>query len=95
MPRVCYFFGTKTTTGNRKRYRGKSKQSGGVGIKITSKTKRKFKPNLQNVRAVVDGAPKRIKVSTKAIRMGLVVKPTRRKYTYTRKLKLVSETAEA
>ena len=96
MPRVCHFFGTKTATGNRKRYRGKSIRSGGVGIKITSKTKRKFKPNLQNVRAMVDGAPKKIKVSTKAIRMGLVVKPARRKYTYTRKLKLAAEaSAEA
>ena len=87
MPRVCHFLGTRTHTGNRKRYRGRPKYLGGVGIKITSKTKRKFKPNIQRVRAVVDGAPARIKVSTKAIRMGLVEKPARRKYTYTRDLK--------
>jgi len=39
------------------------------------------------VSAVIDGAPVRIKVSTRAIRQGLVTKPMRRKYNYTRKLK--------
>ena len=87
MPRVCHYLGTRTTSGNRKRYRGRPKYLGGVGIKITSKTKRTFKPNLQKVRAMVDGAPKRIRVSTKAIRMGMVVKPARRKSTSTREQK--------
>ncbi|MCA9284239.1 MAG: 50S ribosomal protein L28 [Phycisphaerales bacterium] len=83
MPRVCYFTGAKTSSGNSLRYRGRAKYLGGIGRKMTSCTKRKFKPNLQTVTAVIDGAPKRIKVSTKAIRMGLVVKPQKRKYVYT------------
>ena len=58
--------------------RGKAKYLGGVGTKVTGKTKRKFKPNLQTVRALIDGRVKRIKVSAKAIRMGLVVKPLKR-----------------
>ena len=91
MARVCHFLGTRTATGNRKQYRGRPKYLGGVGIKITSKTKRKFKPNIQRVRALIDGKPTRIKVSTKAIRMGLVEKPARRKYTYTREQKAQSE----
>jgi large subunit ribosomal protein L28 len=91
MPRVCHFLGTRTSSGNRKRYRGRPKYLGGVGIKITSKTKRTFKPNLQNVRALIDGAPKRVKASTKAIRMGMVIKPARRKYTYTREQKAAAE----
>lgn len=91
MPRVCHFLGTRTSSGNRKRYRGRPKYLGGVGIKITSKTKRTFKPNLQNVRALIDGAPKRVKASTKAIRMGMVIKPARRKYTYTREQKAATE----
>lgn len=91
MPRVCHFLGTRTSSGNRKRYRGRPKYLGGVGIKITSKTKRTFKPNLQNVRAMVDGTPTRIKASTKAIRMGLVIKPARRKYTYTRAQKAAAD----
>jgi large subunit ribosomal protein L28 len=67
-------FGRKKTT------RGKAKYLGGVGTKITGISKRKFKPNIQTVRAVIDGQVKRIKVSAKAIKMGLVVKPVRRKY---------------
>ena len=37
-----------------------------------------IRPRLQRVRAVVDGRVCRIKVSAKAIRMGLVVKPPKR-----------------
>jgi large subunit ribosomal protein L28 len=84
MPRVCHFTGARTTVGNRIRYRGRPKYQGGIGLKMTSITKRTFKPNLQTVQAVVDGRPKRIKVSAKAIKRGLVVKPLKRKYAYTR-----------
>ena len=81
MPRVCYFTGKKTTFGNQITHRGKAKYLGGVGTKITGITARKFKPNIQKVRAVVNGRVVRIKVSAKAIRNGLVVKPARRQYT--------------
>ena len=80
MPRVCHFTGKKTRTGNTIARRGKAKYLGGVGVKTTGITRRKFRPNLQRVRAVVDGKPVRIKVSTKAIRMGLIVKPVRRSW---------------
>lgn len=83
MPRECVFTGRKTTFGNKLRYRGKAKYLGGVGKKITGKTKRKFRPNIQTVTAVVDGRAQRVKVSAKAIRMGLVEKPLKRKYAYT------------
>ena len=78
MPRVCHFTGKKTTFGNQITHRGKAKYLGGVGTKITGITARKFKPNIQTVRALVDGKIVRIKVSAKAIRNGLVVKPPRR-----------------
>src|SRR5688572_3604647 len=81
MPRVCAFTGKKTMFGRRKTYRGKAKYLGGVGRKITGISSRKFRPNIQKVRALVDGKIVRIKVSTKAIRDGLVVKPPKRKYT--------------
>lgn len=78
MPRVCYFTGKKTTSGRQYTHRGKAKYLGGVGTKVTGKTKRKFKPNIQRVRAVIDGVLVRVKVSAKAIRMGLVHKPVKR-----------------
>jgi len=80
MPRVCYFTGKKTSAGRSYTHRGKAKYLGGVGTKVTGITKRKFKPNIQRVRALVDGKVCRIKVSAKAIRMGLVVKPPRRNW---------------
>jgi large subunit ribosomal protein L28 len=80
MSRVCYFTGKKTRAGRQKTYRGKAKYLGGVGRKVTGATKRKFKPNIQRVRAVIDGRIVRVKVSAKAIRMGLLVKPTKRDY---------------
>jgi large subunit ribosomal protein L28 len=85
MPRVCAFTGRRTSTGRSLRYRGKAKYLGGVGKKITGKTRRKFRPNIQIVTALIDGRPTRIKASTRAIKSGLVVKPPKRKYTYTRK----------
>jgi len=81
MPRVCHFTGKKTSFGKQITHRGKAKYLGGVGTKITGITARTFKPNIQKVRAVVNGRIVRIKVSAKAIRSGLVVKPVRRKYT--------------
>ena len=82
MPRVCEFTGRKTSAGHSLRYRGKAKYLGGVGKKITGKTKRKFRPNIFTVTAVIDGAATRVKASAKALRMGLVIKPLKRKYAY-------------
>lgn len=81
MSRECFFTGKKTRAGRSYAKRGKAKYLGGVGRKITGKTKRKFKPNIQKVRAVVDGKVMRIQVSAKAIRNGLVIKPPKRDWT--------------
>lgn len=82
MPRVCEFTGRKTSAGNTYTTRGKAKYLGGVGTKVTGKTKRKFRPNIQTVTAVIDGSVRRVKVSTKAMRDGLIVRPVKRKYAY-------------
>lgn len=78
MPRVCHFTGKRTTFGRQYTHRGKAKYLGGVGTKVTGISKRKFKPNIQRVRAVIDGRICRVLVSTKAIKMGLIVKPMKR-----------------
>lgn len=80
MSRVCYFTGKRTRAGRSIARRGKAKYLGGVGRKTTGISKRKFKPNIQTVRAVIDGKVCRVKASCKAIRMGLVVKPPKRNY---------------
>ena len=42
-------------------------------------TNRTFKPNLQKIRVEIDGKVKRLRVSVKAIKSGLVKRPTVRK----------------
>jgi large subunit ribosomal protein L28 len=78
MARECYFTGKKTRVGNSLARRGKAKYLGGVGIKTTGITRRKFKPNIQTVRAIIDGKPCRVRVSTRVIRNGIIVKPLKR-----------------
>ena len=43
-----------------------------------NKTKRRWYPNLQQVRAVVNGAVKRMKVCTRCLRSGKVQKPVQK-----------------
>lgn len=78
MGRMCAVTGKKTTFGRSRSYRGKAKYLGGVGRKVTGVTHRKFKPNTQKLRAIVNGRVERITVSAKAIRMGVIVKPLKR-----------------
>ena len=80
MARKCPFTGKKTIFGHSISRRGKAKYLGGVGRKVTGISRRTFKPNIQKVRAIIDGRPTRVRVSAKAIRMGLIVKPPRRDY---------------
>jgi len=80
MPRVCAITGKRTQAGRSISRRGKAKRAGGVGKKVTGKVKRKFKANIQRVRAVVDGKVTRVKVSAKAISRNMVTKPLKRDY---------------
>ena len=57
MARVCFITGKKAGTGNKRSHSNRaSKRSWGV--------------NVQKVRILVDGKPKRVYVSTKALRSG-------------------------
>lgn len=53
---------------------GKRPQVGNNVSHANNKTKRRFLPNLQKVRIIVDGRVKRVRVSTRAIKSGLVKK---------------------
>ena len=77
MPRVCAISGKRTTMGRQYTRRGLAKAKGGVGKKITGKTPRAFKPNLQRIRVVVNGRVTRMKVAAKFIRRGMIEKPPR------------------
>jgi large subunit ribosomal protein L28 len=73
--KVCEICGRTAHRGRQIARRGLAKKKGGVGKKITGITHRTFKPNLQRIRAVVDGAVTRIRVCAACIRAGKVVKP--------------------
>ncbi|HLO41729.1 MAG TPA: 50S ribosomal protein L28 [Phycisphaerales bacterium] len=94
MPAVCFYTGKKTSFGKKRAWRGQAIKKGGFGLKPTGITRRTFKPNLQEVNAVVDGRQERIRVSARAIREGLVVKALKRKYGYTRQQKAAAADAK-
>ncbi|MBI4613244.1 MAG: 50S ribosomal protein L28 [Planctomycetes bacterium] len=76
MSRKCEFCGRKVAFGKTIQRRGMAKSLGGVGQKVTGITKRKFKPNVQRVRAVVGGTVMRVRACTRCITSGRVVKPS-------------------
>ncbi len=76
MARKCSICGKGPSSGNSIAKRGRPKREGGVGIKQTGVTKRKFKPNIQKVRAEIDGKKKKIRVCAKCIKSGKLVKPS-------------------
>jgi large subunit ribosomal protein L28 len=58
----------------------------GFGMNVSHshrRTKRRWNPNVQRVRALVNGAPKRLHVCTSCIRAGKVTKPPRRVFEQT------------
>ena len=75
MSRVCTICGKRTRAGGSIARRGLPKKKGGVGLNITGRSKRVFKPNTQRVRALVNGQVKRILVCTRCLRSGKVQKP--------------------
>lgn len=74
MSKVCQICGKGPVAGRTIKRRGLAKVKGGVGQKITGVTARRFLPNLQNVRALVKGVPKRIRVCVKCLKAGKVIK---------------------
>lgn len=91
MPYECHFTGKKSRFGKTRAYRGQRITKGGFGLKTTGISRRKFRPNLQKVTAVIDGKPTRVLASAAAIRSGEVVKPLKRKYGYTRQQKALAD----
>lgn len=76
----CALTGKKPSPGRSYVYRGVAKWKGGIGRKVTGKTKRWFKPNLQKVKVIEpNGHVHRIWVCTKALKSGLVTKAPKQK----------------
>jgi large subunit ribosomal protein L28 len=75
MPKQCEICGKKATFGNTIARRGRAKYLGGVGIKTTGITRRKFNPNLKKIRVTTaDGTARRMVLCTKCLRNGGITK---------------------
>ncbi|MCX6339129.1 MAG: 50S ribosomal protein L28 [Candidatus Aureabacteria bacterium] len=74
MSRICEICGKHPAAGRKMKRRGLAKIKGGVGRRITGVTKRRFMPNLQTVRTLIKGKPRRILVCTGCLKAGKVVK---------------------
>ena len=80
MAKQCDICGKKPLSGKQIARRGIAKRSGGIGLKITGITIRRFHPNLQNVRAAVNGGVKTLRCCVKCIKAGKVQKAPKRTY---------------
>lgn len=80
MAKMCEVCGKTPQVGNMVETRGKAKYLGGVGTKITGITRRRFSPNLQNVKASLpSGEVKTLRVCVQCIRSGRIRKAVRQK----------------
>ena len=53
---------------------GKKRMLGNTVSHANNRTRREFKPNLITVRAKINGAAKRVKICTRCLRSGRIVK---------------------
>jgi large subunit ribosomal protein L28 len=74
MSKICYSCGKKPVAGRMIVRRGLAKKKGGVGMKITGITARRFLPNLKTIRAIIDGTPMRVTVCVKCLKAGKIKK---------------------
>jgi large subunit ribosomal protein L28 len=78
MARICELTGKRPIKGTKIWRSGKAKKEGGIGMHVTAITKRRFFPNLQRVKALIDGEVRYVKVTAKALKKGLVTKAPKR-----------------
>ena len=80
MARICELTGKGPIKGSHIWRSGKAKKKGGIGTHVTAITKRRFLPNLQRVKALINGEVRYVRVSTRAIKRGLIVKAPKRNW---------------
>ncbi|MDA3939898.1 MAG: 50S ribosomal protein L28 [Spirochaetia bacterium] len=74
MARRCDICGKGTVAGHNVPRKGLPKKKGGAGQHIGVKSKRVFKPNIVKVKTINKGTTKTVKVCTRCLRSGKVVK---------------------
>ena len=79
---ACAICGKGPVIGHQVTHRGKLKKEGGVGRRTVRVNRRRFLPNLQRARILLNGTVQRVRVCTSCIRSGRVTRapsrPSRR-----------------
>ena len=74
MARRCDICGKGPVAGQTLTRKGKPKRKGGIGEHIARRNPRRFMPNLQLARAFLNGRIQQIRVCTKCIKKGRVIR---------------------
>lgn len=74
MAQICEICGKKAVSGRKYKRRGMAVRKGGAGQKIVGKTLRRFLPNLQKIRIIMNGTHRRALVCVGCIKLGRVQK---------------------
>jgi len=74
MSRRCEICQKGPASGRKYKRRGMVRRKGGAGAKIVGKTLRTFLPNIQNVRATINGVTRKVVVCTRCLKAGKVTK---------------------
>ncbi len=78
MSRICEITGKRPIKGSHIWRSGKAKKKGGIGTHVTAITKRRFFPNLQRVKLLINGEVRYVRVAVSALKKGTVVKAPKR-----------------
>lgn len=74
MEKKCVLCQKGALSGNALVRKGLLKKKGGTGSKISRVTKRKFLPNLQKMRIMLNDHPKQVYICTKCMKKGNIVR---------------------
>ena len=80
----CAICGKRPVVGSQVTHRGMLKKAGGVGRKTVRVNLRRFMPNLQRMRVLLNGSVRRSYVCTSCVKSGRVLKAPVRPKTLTR-----------
>lgn len=74
MRKICYYCGKKPIAGKVMTRKGQYKAKGGTGSKVSRRTNRLILPNLQRLRANINGRVMSVFACTRCIKAGRVKK---------------------
>ena len=74
MAKTCVICQKGPIPGVKYKRRGMIRRKGGAGSKIVGKTLRRFLPNLQRIKIIINGTVRRSNVCTSCIQAGKIIK---------------------